>query len=1363
MSSDPYVPSGTRVTVDSLWGNKRRRSSKHGLPKGRGLRAGTTLSPEIAEQLGIAEAHYIAGEYGEAIKVLSETAKLAPKLSYIYSMLALIYEESGYPSFALQLYALAAAYHSRDLDSWQKVAHVGIEQREYDQALTALYRCCKLSFSKFQKAQKSQADKIKQGELEEEDETDNGEDTKNDDIMSSSGRGFEALSARNKFKHNDSDYQQYSKLRMLLLIKTGKFATFRDGIKAYRQVFPDDVRIFCDLGQSFFEEGYDRFAVEYFQKFLEHFLLTLIQQNYHLSVMQQNPSGNSTSSFLAAKSFNLSATRVALEHLGSNIFDVFFATRQLCILLLEAFNESSEVVELIENLFTIFHQMKSFDPAIVGVQDVEFPIDLLLMLGLNKLKVARIDVEVDSAIKILQPALTSIMANPQNFFTIESNHSGMNVEGEEENLFVDQRILEDQLFVLYELVLIAEASSDHGMKTKGQKIVAFVADIMHRLITNQTVYDTFVLILSGGLSTSAESLGDSSRAASTTSICDQVSYRVVKNVLARLLASPMFSAVPTKPAVESIVNIIRHSSNNDPSDAQLLHHYATAVIGRYAPCDFSFQDMLQKLKFFDELSCHFFSVLAQRSLNSQRKEGPMIVDKDGESEKEKFNEEEKDEDVAEELDQVIVHPMHNEAAIPVIDDGEDEEDEEVGEKELDQVFQHALTPSDGDNAVIRDGNGQISAVSNMSFLADDEGSSDTIENQELDEKLKKTVFTQLQGRSFVSRYLVKDILLTFHQYTLALLNKMRFQLKSLISTGANAAAAMREYNKEVSTFLTLVFAWFDCYQRIPMLRLKTRERIELESVSLHMKKCCDKLIALSLLPSHGPTQTSADVQQVDPTIQATFERMDVEGILHSDSESRKYEGYHWMRRKDKELYSVVVILCEYFPVEEFVTKDILVSYGEKAGEILREYSMDNEANMLEDIGKYIATMKLNELPGTSGTGGSSGGVPLHYSTATVAASGPSPTTQPSRLLSSISTNQTSASGKGYWQVDQSKPVTTTLMMNSILEKSNQIKSRRLNRLFYHQRRFINSAEQINEECKNIAETLTIQYNDMCKIVYEMRKASGKGKNLTNTSIGGTISEQTPSDYQLENNVKQLEKEMIYQTNLFIQLLHQQFHAGGSDENNIDTSSVLNISTSKYIENRLPIRSIFSENQLRDVKTVTIELLLGHEWAIYKRHSEVVDHYLNAYILDPNQPLTSLCLATYLLMLANHQMTKHRHDVVNKAFAFFLHYQHLRTTQPSPALGTNEHFTIISEAARRQEAFFNFGRAFHELDLFHLAMNQYEQALSLVDEFPDLLDVSDNELRLNVTRQAAFNLSLLYKKSKAPELALELMTKYLMFD
>ena len=76
----------------------------------------------------------------------------------------------------------------------------------------------------------------------------------------------------------------------------------------------------------------------------------------------------------------------------------------------------------------------------------------------------------------------------------------------------------------------------------------------------------------------------------------------------------------------------------------------------------------------------------------------------------------------------------------------------------------------------------------------------------------------------------------------------------------------------------------------------------------------------------------------------------------------------------------------------------------------------------------------------------------------------------------------------------------------------------------------------------------------------------------------------------------------------------------------------------------------------------------------------------------------------------------------------------------------------------QETHYNLGRAFQELKMNHLAVAQYTKAISLAENSKKLASSC-----LNVTKEAAHNLVLIYKQSGAFDLALEIMLKHLTFD
>mmetsp|Transcript_34276 Transcript_34276/g.49810 ORF Transcript_34276/g.49810 Transcript_34276/m.49810 type:complete len:835 (+) Transcript_34276:3-2507(+) len=211
-------------------------------------------------------------------------------------------------------------------------------------------------------------------------------------------------------------------------------------------------------------------------------------------------------------------------------------------------------------------------------------------------------------------------------------------------------------------------------------------------------------------------------------------------------------------------------------------------------------------------------------------------------------------------------------------------------------------------------------------------------------------------------------------------------------------------------------------------------------------------------------------------------------------------------------------------------------------------------------------------------------------------------------------------------------------------------------------------------------------------------------------------------------------------------------------------------THKFLENLFPVGKLLALKH----NSVVSNLLAGHEAALYRKHSETLHRYFDAFCLEPLQPLVSLCLGSYLIMLANNAIVKGRHDNVIKGLLFLNHYIQLRREQSKRCHSieqssneTNESrdrlgqdtVETISELGLLQETHYNLGRAYQELKLNHLAVDQYIKALEIVEK-NDQFAISSS---LNVTKEAAHNLVLIYKHSGAVDLALEVMLKHLTFD
>lgn len=118
---------------------KRRRK---GRPKG-------GLSAAISKMLGEANMCYVSQDFSEAIRLLEEVVRQAPKAADPYQTLGLVYEEMGDAKRALESHLVAAYLIGRDADTWKRVATMSQEQGLYDQAIYCIGRVLRLTPSDY--------------------------------------------------------------------------------------------------------------------------------------------------------------------------------------------------------------------------------------------------------------------------------------------------------------------------------------------------------------------------------------------------------------------------------------------------------------------------------------------------------------------------------------------------------------------------------------------------------------------------------------------------------------------------------------------------------------------------------------------------------------------------------------------------------------------------------------------------------------------------------------------------------------------------------------------------------------------------------------------------------------------------------------------------------------------------------------------------------------------------------------------------------------------------------------------------------------------------------------------------------------
>lgn len=118
------------------------------------------------------------------------------------------------------------------------------------------------------------------------------------------------------------------------------------------------------------------------------------------------------------------------------------------------------------------------------------------------------------------------------------------------------------------------------------------------------------------------------------------------------------------------------------------------------------------------------------------------------------------------------------------------------------------------------------------------------------------------------------------------------------------------------------------------------------------------------------------------------------------------------------------------------------------------------------------------------------------------------------------------------------------------------------------------------------------------------------------------------------------------------------------------------------------------------------------------------------------PLLALLIAITYSHLGQQKFIEKRHAIVVHSLAYSLKYQELREEAP-------------------HEVYYNLGRLHHHLGMNHIAVNYYQKVLSYSSSLID-----ENREYLDLKREAAFNLHLIYKKSGNMHLARKYLYDYI---
>ena len=126
---------------------KRRRGKgargRQGRGKGKGGKG--KLPPDVGKLLGEANMCYVSQDFQQAIRMLEEVVRRAPRVSDPYHTLGLVYEEMDDQKRALECYLIAAYLTGKDVETWKRVATMSREQGLLQQAIYCINRALRLS------------------------------------------------------------------------------------------------------------------------------------------------------------------------------------------------------------------------------------------------------------------------------------------------------------------------------------------------------------------------------------------------------------------------------------------------------------------------------------------------------------------------------------------------------------------------------------------------------------------------------------------------------------------------------------------------------------------------------------------------------------------------------------------------------------------------------------------------------------------------------------------------------------------------------------------------------------------------------------------------------------------------------------------------------------------------------------------------------------------------------------------------------------------------------------------------------------------------------------------------------------------
>jgi tetratricopeptide (TPR) repeat protein len=134
-----------QVLADTARAPAKRRRAKGSRARGKGKGGKGKLPPDVSRMLGEANMCYVSQDFQQAIRMLEEVVRRAPRVSDPYHTLGLVYEEMDDQKRALECYLIAAYLTGKDVETWKRVATMSRDQGLLHQAIYCINRALRLA------------------------------------------------------------------------------------------------------------------------------------------------------------------------------------------------------------------------------------------------------------------------------------------------------------------------------------------------------------------------------------------------------------------------------------------------------------------------------------------------------------------------------------------------------------------------------------------------------------------------------------------------------------------------------------------------------------------------------------------------------------------------------------------------------------------------------------------------------------------------------------------------------------------------------------------------------------------------------------------------------------------------------------------------------------------------------------------------------------------------------------------------------------------------------------------------------------------------------------------------------------------